>query len=71
MDYSRKSQKKNKPCRERELLEEYLNQYYAGRMKKAQLERRLKTIKQEMDSPIGGYGYSPVNYGNTGKPCTI
>lgn len=67
MDYSRNSQKKNKQCRERELLEEYLNQYYAGRMKKAQLERRLKNIKQEMDSPIGGYGYSPVNYGGTNK----
>lgn len=47
----------------KELLEEYLNQYYVGRMKKAQLEKRLKNIQQEMDEPIGGYGYSPINYG--------
>lgn len=51
----------------KELLEEYLNQYYVGRMKKAQLEKRLKNIQQEMDEPIGGYGYSPVNYGGTNK----
>lgn len=54
----------------KELLEEYLNQYYVGRMKKAQLEKRLKNIQQEMDEPIGGYGYSPVNYGGTNKTGT-
>lgn len=54
----------------KELLEEYLNQYYVGRMKKAQLEKRLKNIQHEMDEPIGGYGYSPVNYGGTNKTGT-
>lgn len=52
---------------ERELLKEYLNQYHAGRMKRTQLERRLKNIREEMNMPIGGYGYSPVNYGGTNK----
>lgn len=67
MDYNKSRQKKNKPDKERVLLEEYLNQYYTGRMKKVQLERRLKKIRQEMNEPIGGYGYSPVNYGGTNK----
>lgn len=50
---------------ERRLLKEYLNQYCSGRMKRMQLERRLKNIKAEMSVPIGGHGYSPVNYGRT------
>lgn len=50
---------------EKELLKEYLNQYYTCRMKRVQLERRLKSIHEEMNMPIGGYKYSLVNYGGT------
>lgn len=46
----------------KELLKRYLEQYHVGKMKRTQLERRLKSIKKEMNSPIGGYGYSPINY---------
>ncbi len=52
---------------DKELLKEYLNQYYSGRIKRTQLEKRLENIRSEMDAPIGGYGYSPVNYGGTNK----
>ncbi len=60
-------QRKDGRSEEKELLKEYLNQYYSGRIKRSQLERRLKNIRQEMEAPIGGYGYSPVNYGGTNK----
>lgn len=60
-------QKKTEPAKEKELLKEYLSQYYTSRIKRSQLERRLKSIREEMDAPIGGYGYSPVNYGGTNK----
>lgn len=49
----------------KELLKRYLEQYHNGKMKRTQLERRLKRIKEEMDAPIGGHGYSPINYGGT------
>lgn len=52
---------------EKELLKAYLNQYNSGRIKRLQLEKRLKSIKEEMNMPIGGYGYSPVNYGGTNQ----
>ena len=52
---------------ELELLKRFLNQYYIDRIKRLQLERRLKNIRAEMGAPIGGYGYSPVNYGGTNK----
>ena len=55
---------------DKELLKEYLNQYYSGRIKRSQLEKRLKTIQAEMNTPIGGYEYSPVNYGGTNKVGT-
>ncbi len=51
----------------KELLKEYLNQYYTCRMKRTQLEKRLKSIQEEINTPIGGYEYSPVNYGGTNK----
>ena len=60
-------QPKSKKNEDKELLKEYLNQYYTSRIKRSQLERRLKTIREEMNAPIGGYGYSPVNYGGTNK----
>lgn len=52
---------------EKRLLKEYLGQYYTSRIKRLQLERRLKSIREEMDAPVGGYGYSPVNYRGTNK----
>lgn len=52
---------------EKDMLKNYLNQYYIVRMKRIQLEERLKNIKAEMATPIGGYGYSPVNYGGKNK----
>ena len=55
---------------DKELLKEYLNQYYICLMKRMQLEKRLKIIREEMDTPIGGYEYSPVNYGGTNKVCS-
>ena len=66
MDQKNK-QRKNERNEDKELLKEYLNQYYTGRMKRSQLERRLKNIRAEMETPIGGCGYSPVNYGGTNK----
>lgn len=60
-------QRKNEGNEDKELLKEYLNQYYTGRIKRMQLEKRLKTIQEEMNTPIGGYEYSPVNYGGTNK----
>ena len=66
MDQKNK-QRKNERNEDKELLKQYLNQYYAGRIKRTQLERRLKNIREEMATPIGGYGYSPVNYGGTNK----
>ncbi len=56
MDQKNK-QRKDGRSEEKELLKEYLNQYYSGRIKRSQLERRLKNIRQEMATPIGGYGY--------------
>ena len=56
------NRKKNEREGEKELLKEYLNQYHTGRIKRTQLEKRLKNIREEMNDPIGGYGYSPVNY---------
>lgn len=64
MDQKSKKQKGGQN-EDKEVLKEYLNQYYTGRIKRSQLERRLKNIRAEMDAPIGGYGYSPVNYGGT------
>ena len=66
MDQKNK-QRKNERNEDKELLKQYLNQYYAGRIKRTQLERRLKNIQEEMATPIGGYGYSLVNYGGTNK----
>lgn len=67
MDDQKSKQQKNGQDEDKEVLKEYLNQYYTGRIKWSQLERRLKNIRAEMDTPIGGYGYSPVNYGGTNK----
>lgn len=66
MDQKNKQRKDGKND-DKELLKEYLNQYYSDRIKRTQLEKRLKSIRTEMEAPIGGYGYSPVNYGGTNK----
>ena len=58
-------QRNNERGKDKDMLKAYLNQYYTGRIKCSQLERRLKNIREEMDAPIGGRGYSPVNYGGT------
>ena len=63
MEYKNEQRKSE----DKELLKEYLNQYYTCRIKRSQLERRLKNIQSEMNAPIGGNGYSPVNYGGTNK----
>lgn len=70
MPNQKNKQRENGLCKEKGLLKEYLNQYYAGHIKRSQLERRLKNIQKEMNTPIGGYGYSPVNYGGTNKVGT-
>lgn len=44
-----------------ELLKDYLGLYTRAKRRKYQLERRLKAICDEMASPIGGMGYSPIN----------
>lgn len=67
MDYNIDKQKKNEIKKEKKILKECLNQYYINRIKRLQLERRLKSIREEMNSPIGGYGYSPVNYRGKNK----
>lgn len=63
-------QQKDEQSKDKDVLKKYLNQYYTGRIKRSQLERRLKNIREEMDTPIGGRGYSPVNYGGTNKVAT-
>ena len=44
-----------------ELLKDYLGQYIRAKRRRVQLERRLKAICDEMASPVGGQGYSPIN----------
>lgn len=44
-----------------EILKKYLGQYVNATCRRNQLERRLKRVCQEINSPIGGMDYSPVN----------
>ena len=67
MDQKSKQRKNGQRSEDKKTLKECLNQYYTGRIKRSQLERRLKNIRAEMEAPIGGYGYSPVSYGGTNK----
>lgn len=62
MNKREKQEEKNK-----ELLKQYLNQYYICKIRWQQLEKRLRSLREEMNTPIGGLGYSPVNYGGTNK----
>lgn len=51
---------------DKDMLKEYLSQVYVAKKRKKQLEDRLKYIKQEINDPIGGHGYSPLpNHGST------
>ena len=43
-------------------LQLYLGQYSRAIRRRRILEKRLKAVCQEMDTPIGGLNYSPVNY---------
>ena len=52
----------NENKQNKELLKQYLNQYYLCKVKKLQLEKRLKNIQEEMTTPIGGKGYAPINH---------
>ena len=44
-----------------EILKRYLGQYVRAMRRRRQLEVRLRNICREMDAPIGGINYSPVN----------
>lgn len=55
------SQNKERSNPEMDLLKEYLGQYQKAKRRERQLERRLQEICDEMNRPIGGVGYSPVN----------
>jgi DNA-directed RNA polymerase specialized sigma subunit len=46
---------------EKEILKQYLGRYYNSRRKKIQMEYRLQSILEEMNAPIRGTRYSPVN----------
>lgn len=46
-------------------LKEYLGRYADARARKKQLEKRLRNIQEEMDTPIGGCGYKPTPHSRT------
>lgn len=46
-------------------LKEYLGRYADARARKNQLEKRLRSIRTEMDTPIGGRGYKPTPHSCT------
>ena len=50
----------------KDTLLEYLGRYINAVHRRRSLERRLKLICQEMDRPIGGMDYSPVNVSSGG-----
>jgi len=51
---------------DKELLRKYLEQYYIGRMKKTQLERRLAIILEDMKTPVRGINYTSFSHKGTG-----
>lgn len=59
--------KQNGINEDKKQLKEYLSQYYVNSIKKSHLERRLKNLRDEINHPISGYEYSPINYGGTNK----
>lgn len=56
-------QKKKPPEEQKEalILKDYLGQYFRATRRRRQLEERLKNICDEMNAPIGGINYDPVN----------
>ena len=50
----------------KDTLLEYLGRYIHAVHRRRSLERRLKLICREMDTPIGGINYSPVNSSSGG-----
>lgn len=48
-----------------QLLKEYLGQYHECIKYKQDLEKRLERIQAEIESPLGGKGYSPLPSNNT------
>lgn len=64
---NRKHDKKHEQKREVMLMRHYLSQYYRAVLRRSQLEDRLRNVCAEMDAPIGGINYSPVNYSSVGK----
>lgn len=46
---------------ELEVLSNYLSQYRKAKRRKANLEKRLKQIREDMEHPISAVGYSPIN----------
>lgn len=46
-------------------LKEYLGRYADASARKNQLEKRLWSIQEEMDTPIGGCGYKPTPHSRT------
>lgn len=61
MSHNRKPQKETKVSKEALVLRHYLSQYYRATQQRRHLEERLKNICEEMNAPIGGMHYSPVN----------
>ncbi len=51
----------------KQLLKEYLSQYYIQKMRKFQLNRRLREVNAELNEPIGGMNYSPTPRSVTNK----
>ncbi len=50
---------------EKELLKDYLNQYYRAKIRREQLEKRLINVRVEMAHPIQGVNYAPTPHSNT------
>lgn len=48
------------------ILKRYLGQYVRAIKRRHQLEARLRSVCREMDRPIGGINYSPVNISSSG-----
>lgn len=57
----RPPKEKKKVSKEALVLRHYLSQFYRATEQRKRLEERLKNICEEMNAPIGGMHYSPVN----------
>jgi hypothetical protein len=66
MKHSIKEANEEKSEKQRIILQQYLGQYYRAKMKKKQLETRLRDFRENMGS-IKGMDYSPVPRSQTNK----